>query len=1018
MAAPLTLQLFGPMRAQVDGQPLPPMRSRKARWLLALLALQGGQPVGREWLAGNLWPDAEQTVALANLRPIVSELRRALGGQGARLRTLGRKMIALDLEGAEIDVVQFDLALASGDLDAAVAAYHGPLLEDCQEPWVMQARGFREEACLEALAKLARGAETELAVAYRRRAVAIAPLRDATRRELMDALAKSGDLNAALETYREFAQAVRGETGGIPDGATTEMYHRLRMEAGSKSRAARTAEQEQERPPVIGYLPHPLTRIVGREDERLDLADRLRRFRLVSLTGFGGIGKTRLAREVAADLANESADGVWFVTLESIVEERLLPHRIATVLGLGDATGLVDHLRPKRVLLVLDNCEHLTEPCARLCETLLSECGHLRILVTSREPLGLVGEKVWRVTPLSVPNPTHLPSHPATRLRVVESYESVQLFLQRAQALDETFRLTLENAETVASICAQLEGIPLAIELAAARVKAMTVDQVRERLQDPLGFLSQGGHTSVARQQTLRTMLDWSYGLLKEAPREMFRRVSLFVGGWTLEAVEAICDGGGIQRADVSGLLASLVDKSLVVFERETPTHEGRYRMLEPVRQYAAALSGSGDPALQERFVGFYRALCERASPLMRSPEQAKWLEKMKLEEGNIRQAVQWMEERDDLIPSMLPLVDAWGTAFFVAGRYQEGLQVLERALSLAPADGSRGRAGALSKASVLAHANGNFVLALDRQTEALEIYQRMGDHDEVAFALHALGDAHLGVGRFRTARHHYEESYRMHRELGKDRGAAVSAIRLGSCLSAAEDLEGAIRWIGDGKQYFDRTQEQLGIAWALGILGNAYLDNDQAALAIPCYAEALKLELEHGPQRTMYTLDNLAKANAVMGDFASAEEYLDGAFALAGELGDEHFMTSLMASAGEIAGEREDYAQARDHALRALKRLRETDCPLEATAAFRILATAQLGLGQMRAGLEILAAANGIRERMEIEISKDERLRYRAGMEKALAALGRGEFDRVWKKGWSLSMAEAFERALAEPHF
>ncbi|RYG35762.1 hypothetical protein EON81_11725, partial [bacterium] len=267
--ASLTLHLFGPMEIVVDGEPLPRMRSRKAKWLLALLALREGQLVGREWVASVLWPDADKAIALANMRPVVSEIRRALGEQSFRIQTPDRKTILLDLQDAEVDVVAFDAAMRAGRFEEAVAVYRGALLEDCPEEWVPQERKAREQACLHALHALGqndlRAGEFSGAIAHFQRAVLLAPYQDSPRRDLMDAFAQSGDLNAALQAYREFAQALRSETGGSPDEKTTDLYVRLRSEPAARGQARSGSGVK-----AAGYLPHPLTALVGRDDERLD----------------------------------------------------------------------------------------------------------------------------------------------------------------------------------------------------------------------------------------------------------------------------------------------------------------------------------------------------------------------------------------------------------------------------------------------------------------------------------------------------------------------------------------------------------------------------------------------------------------------------------------------------------------------------------------------------------------------------------------------------------------------------
>jgi len=598
----LRITLFGPARVQVEGAQMSPLRSRKGLWLLALLTLRHDRPVERDWLAGTLWPDMDQSQAFANLRPVLSELRRALRGEGARLQSPDRQTLLLDLTGAEADVAAFDAAVTSkklSDLALAVALYQGPLLEGCTEEWVFQERAAREQQCLHALQTLANAASSAgdhaTAIGHYRRAAALDPWCDAVRRGWMEALTKSGDRNAALQVYRDFVHLLKSDPKAVPDEKTSALYLRLRTEMRRQTdpHTVMAASAETKPAVVTGYLPHARTDLVGREDERLEVVTRLRRARLVTLTGLAGIGKTRLALAVAAESVQEHADGVWLVALEALSEGSMVVPQIAAVLGLTECAGqsllqtVADHLRKKRLLLVLDNCEHLREATAQTVAPLLRECADLRILATSREALGITGETAWTVPALAVPDPDYLPQGRATLLRVLMGYESVQLFVERAQTLDKAFQFTSANASAVARICALLEGIPLAIELAAARIQAMAIEQMAARLHDHLGLLTGGSRIALSRQQTLRATLDWSHALLSDPERRMLRRLSVFRGGWTLEAAEAVCAGEGIAGGQTLELLTTLVDRSLVVYEERDPESDGRYRLLEVVRQYA-----------------------------------------------------------------------------------------------------------------------------------------------------------------------------------------------------------------------------------------------------------------------------------------------------------------------------------------------------------------------------------------------------------------------------------------------
>ena len=478
-------------------------------------------------------------------------------------------------------------------LAQAVALCTGPLLEGCPEEWVPQERRVREEGCLQALQTLADSAlaagDYGKAAEYSRQAVVLDPWRDGAQRGLMEALSRGGDTNAALQVYREFTELLRADPKAVPDKETSGLYAHLRAEARRQASSPPVAAVETPAPAVTGYLPHPLTDLVGREDERLEVTAKLRRSRLVTLTGPGGIGKTRLAVEVAGEAAPEFADGVWLVSLEALADEDRLEGQIAGLLGLKETPGqswresLAQHLRAKRLLLVLDNCEHLRSACARVAGSLLQECARVRVLATSREALGVTGETVWSVPALAVPGLDHLPPGRAPLARVLAGCDSVQLFVERAQAVQKTFSLTGDNAPAVAQVCARLKGMPLAIELAAARINVLTVSEIASRLDDHLNLLAGRNRAGPSRQQTLRATLDWSYSLLSGLEQTLLRRLSVFAGGWGLAAAESVCIGDGLEAARVLDLTASLTDKSLVVFEpRETG---GRYRFLETLRQ-------------------------------------------------------------------------------------------------------------------------------------------------------------------------------------------------------------------------------------------------------------------------------------------------------------------------------------------------------------------------------------------------------------------------------------------------
>src|SRR5579871_1054306 len=932
-SAPLTLTLFGPMQVSIQGEPLPPLRSRKALWLLALLALRPQRPVQREWLAGTLWPDVDQSQSFANLRVVLSELRRALGSERERLRSPDRHTLILDLTGAEVDLRTFDAAMESKQLSAleqAVALYRGPLLEGCSEEWVPQERRVREQACVQALQMLAEAAQAVAdytrAAGYYQQAVRIDPWCEAAQRGWMEALAKGGDHNAALQVYRKFVQLLKDDPSAAPDEKTTTLYVHLRAEARQQADVrAVVATPAATTPVVSGYLPHPPTELVGREDERLEVAARLRRARLVTLAGIGGIGKTRLATEVAKEVVREYADGVWLVALETLADGQLVTTHIASVLGLREArgwpllSGLTDHLRQKRLLLVLDNCEHLLEASAEVAAHLLQECPEIRILATSREPLGITGEAVWSVPALAMPDPIHLPQAHDTLLRMAMSYESVQLFVERAQAIQKTFALSGSNARTVAQICFQLEGIPLAIELAASRINTLTLEQIAARLDNELGLLVGSSRTAWSRQQTLRTTLDWSYALLSDPERVLLRRLSVFVGGWTLEAAEQVCAEG------VLDLLISLVDKSLVVFETREGQPEGRYRLLEMVRQYAAErLQASGErEQIQGRRRDYFLALVEEAELQLKGAEQAVWLARLEAERENLRAVLASSGTEEDRAEVGLRLAGALWRYWEVRGQYSEGRAYLAEALArtgshkrtkrraqvlnwagvLAGYQGDEDDARALHEESLaiarelgdwqamawpldhlglLARLRGDYEAARELHEESLEIWRALGDRGGIGWSLHQLGNLMREQGEYAKARALYAESLAISRQLADKRGIAWSLNDLGKLASDQGDYETARRMHEESLAIDQELGDRQGAAWSQQHLAIVYGAGRDYATAQAMFEESLETFRASGvKQGIAWTVHHLAGVMAALGDYPAARSLQEESLAI-----------------------------------------------------------------------------------------------------------------------------------------
>lgn len=549
---------------------MPRVRGRSIEWLLALLVLRHGRAVDRSWLAGTLWSESEEGQARHNLSDALTHLRKALGSEGGRIQSPSRETLTLDLTGADVDLLVFDRAIQAGDeaaLRNAVDCYAAPLLEGCYEAWVGLERENREQACLAVLETLAdrageRGNASE-AIRYLRKAEALDPLRDTVARRLMTALQATGDSAAAIEVYHRLRHRLHEELAADPDAATTRLFQEIRQQGREGEKGSKNLLNHPLLPLSPSPLPHPLTALIGRAQEIREIAEALASSRMVTLIGGGGVGKTRLAIEAARAVSPRFAQGVAFVALASLSDAALLPAFVATALGIEEETGpdasfliraLVGWLLTHEVLLVLDNCEHLIEATAALTQTLLERCPDLHILATSRQRLGLTGEVAWRVPSLPVPEPEPISERAKNGVETALDYPAIRLFVERAAMARPGFRLTeIEDARAVAQICHRLDGIPLAIELAAARVNALRVGQIATRLDDRFQLLTGGARTALPRHQTLGALIDWSYHLLTTPEQAMLCRLSVFAGRWTLEVAEAVCEYSETPNAQHSG---------------------------------------------------------------------------------------------------------------------------------------------------------------------------------------------------------------------------------------------------------------------------------------------------------------------------------------------------------------------------------------------------------------------------------------------------------------------------------
>lgn len=994
----LAIQLLGDFQIRYQGAPVAGFESPRLQSLLAYLVLHHDAPQSRKHLAFSLWQDSSEQQAHGNLRSLVHRLRKALPDADhfvlADAQTLQWRMDSP----FTVDALEFQELTTQPQesvapehiaqrLSSAISLYHGDLLPACYDEWLLTEREHLRERFVDALAQLIvlseQARDYTAAIGYARRLLEADPLGEEAYRKLMQMYARIGDRANLVRVYQTCVAVLKRELDTEPSALTRELFEELRR-----------AETSVERPVVLRgqvkpNLPSPLTSFVGRTRELGIVHALIEQARLVTLTGVGGCGKTRLAIQAAHEVENDFRDGIWFVDLAPLSAPEDVPRTCAAVFGLREQPDistvelLADYMREKNLLLVLDNCEHLLSACAPFVQSILQAAPDVRILATSREQLNLVGEALLVVPPLSLPDADH------PMLESLAHSDAVQLFATRASFVLPTFRLNHENIGAVAQLCKRLDGIPLAIELAAARARALTPNQIAARLDDALAVLTRGSMGMPARHQTMRAVLDWSDALLADAERVLFRRLSVFTGSFTLETVESVCsDDKGLARELILDLLSGLIDKSLLMAVEVEKSEEARYRLLEPIRQYAREkleLAGE-EEMVGARQLDWCVALGESIQPELEGAKQAAAFARLEREYDNLRSVLGFAlrtERRETGLRLAAALERFWlSRSHPVEGR-QWFRQLLGRELPKEGVDQVIAHihptvlARALAVAGLLAHRQNYEAEAEAYYQESLRLCQELHDEGGVAMALNKLGDVAMAQGDYAHAAALYEESLHLHRKRGNPRGVVSVLISLGVNVSDQGDIVRACSLYEEGLSIIRPVND----VWMIAVL-----------------------------------LNNLAEMAKRQGEWERAETLLTETLTLRRALADQRGQAIALRLLGEVMLKQQNWKQAGSLFKQSLVLYQGVNDKKEAALCLIGLAGVAQTQGRAECAARLLGMSEQIRQMIHSSLSPEGAAAQNALLEQVRAVLDSRTFDSAWKEGRMLTYEQAILDALQEP--
>lgn len=759
-------------------------------------------------------------------------------------------------------------------------------------------------------------------------------------------------------------------------------------------------------------LPIQVTSFIGREKEISDVKALLLKTPILSLLGSGGTGKTRISIQIGAEMIDNFVNGVWFIELSTLSDSSLVVQEIASAFNLRESGNrkiidiLLDYLKDKELLLIIDTCEHLIVECARVIDMLIRKSSKLKILTTSREALRISGETVYRVPSLKVPE-----IKLKHTVESISEFESVRLFIDRASTAKSDFSVTTANASFIAQICNNLDGIPFALELAAARVCSLSVDKIAERLDDRFRLLTGGSRTALPKQQTLHAMIDWSYDLLNEQEKALLARMSVFAGGCTLESGEEVCSGNGIEDFEVLDLMSSLVDKSLISFVEEN----GRYGQLETVRQYGSEKLTESREEREYRmkhFIHFY-SLAEEAEPQLSGQGQVKWLNRIENEHNNLRVAVGWSMESNELEEKGLRFVTDLKQFWLIRGYYSEGKRFIINMIKKGNIE-TKLKGEALSVAGKLSVSMGDYKEAKLMFEEALTIFREVRDDKSIADSFTNLASIAFYLGKFDEAQIQLEQAITIYRKIDNKRCIADSLNHLGLISSYRGDIDKARKNFEDSIIISNEIGYKLGVANSLNNLGQLAGNQGEYTEAKKCFEESINIFREiRYKLGVANSLNNLGAVELDQREYTEASIYFEEALTIYREIADKRGISNSLGNLGWIAYNIKQYQESQEYFENAISIYLELGDKSDIARCLEGIGNLNLIKGLLHAATKLYGSCQILRETVGNPIYPNEKELYDKTITDLRSQLGDEEFEKAWNEGRSMTLEQAVEMVL-----